>query len=126
MKKLSVASLLLVSLFVVIAHARQQTANTVTIMGEVRKPGMYDVGPNGTLSFIQLLARAGGLNAIAADPRHVTLARSDGQIIAVDLNAILGGKAADMTLQLGDTVIVPDRQQSLFVAALGRLNKPGI
>jgi protein involved in polysaccharide export with SLBB domain len=78
----------------------------VSVLGQVRTPGLYPVDP-GT-SLIQLLTIAGG-PADNADLRKTRVVR-DGRAYAVDLQSALGGSSAGrVVLYSNDYVVVPKR-----------------
>src|SRR4051812_15797437 len=78
----------------------------VSVLGQVRTPGLYPVDP-GT-SLIQLLTIAGG-PADNADLRKTRVVR-DGRSYTVDLESALGGSSAGrVVLYSNDYVVVPRR-----------------
>jgi protein involved in polysaccharide export with SLBB domain len=78
----------------------------VSVLGQVRTPGLYPVDP-GT-SLIQLLTIAGG-PADNADLRKTRVVR-DGRAYTVDLASALGGSSAGrVVLYSNDYVVVPKR-----------------
>lgn len=91
-------------------------AGYVAVTGRVRNPGLVAVPAAADLKVSEAILRAGGLNTSARDRAvMVTRRRPDGSVErkTVDLRAILseGDLAADLTLQGGDVVYVPE---SLF------------
>jgi protein involved in polysaccharide export with SLBB domain len=81
-------------------------AGAVTLAGAVRRPGEYELGPQGSLR--ELLELTGGLapGGAGADAR-LTRVGPDGrkETISVDLRTALA--AADVPLQSADTLFVP-------------------
>jgi len=101
----------------------------ISVLGEVRNPGLYPVEP-GT-SLLQLVTLAGGPVG-RADLRRVNVVR-EGREFTVDLEAGLSGSAAGrITLISNDLVVVPtkrgfSREDAAFLfgavsAALGVVN----
>lgn len=105
----------------VTVRVREYRVQRVTLLGQVNKPGSYEYQEGNRLS--DALALAGGLTALAA-PRKATLTRGN-QTIPLDLDKILkeGDAAANLTLQPGDMVVVPE--EGSRVAVLGFVQKPG-
>ena len=85
---------------------------TVTVLGEVGRPGPVDVPPTMDLRLTKALLMAGGVNAIA-DKRRVKVTRCDKDVkqtkTRVDLIEIgeEGRPDKDMLLKAGDVVWVP-------------------
>ena len=85
--------------------------STVSILGQVKKPGSYEI--KGRLSVVELISEAGGFTKIAA-PNGVRVMRAkvDGskKTIVVKVNDIINkGKEKDnVQLQPGDIVTVPE------------------
>jgi polysaccharide export outer membrane protein len=74
------------------------------VIGNVRTPGMYDLRPKQTL--IQALAVAGGFTQFA-DSGHVKIIRAGADPMEYDYNAIVRGKAPDVSVERDDTIVVP-------------------
>ncbi len=108
---------------------RSQTlANSVTIIGQVAKPGKYlvqDVSAGGVQTLIDLLAMAGGTNDNAAD--HMLLVKKDGngqKKIQVDLVKLIKDGELDYNyaLNAGDIILVPEMDVFYIY---GKVNHPG-
>lgn len=81
----------------------------VSVIGEVPKPGRYELKSRTTV--LDILALAGGFNQLASRSRIVIL-RPDGDTmkrIPFNYNRVItaGGEGENMYLQAGDIVIVP-------------------
>jgi polysaccharide export outer membrane protein len=93
----------------------------VSVLGEVKNPGTYQV--LGTRTLLDIIARAGGTTPLAA--RQATIKRHAGQqetlqaSLANDPGELLAG---NVVLQPGDTVIVP---KAGIVYVLGNVGRPG-
>ena len=86
-------------------------ADTIYVIGAVMKPGAYVLGVNRTLSALQILALASGLDKTAASKdakimRAVPGSR-DRTEIPIDLKTILSGKTRDVPLTADDILFVP-------------------
>lgn len=96
-------------------------SQTVSVMGQVNKPGQYplDVSHN----VIDLLAQAGGLvTPTAAD--EATLLRNNGTAVPVDLYALFNGEfSQNLAVSAGDTIFVPRAAQFYIY---GEVQKPGV
>jgi len=96
--------------------ARQFQMNHIYIMGEVAKPGRYDLTANMTI--LDAVTLAGGPTERAnLDGTHIS--RNEGgksKTIAVKVKALEEGKdgAQNVTLQTGDLVFVPRRGMNLL------------
>jgi len=81
----------------------QDRVDTVSIIGEVRKPGRFEVKQ--PISLSDALALAGGVTEYA-NLSAVEITHND-PIRIVDFRAMLLGKAAMVFVERGDTVRVP-------------------
>jgi polysaccharide export outer membrane protein len=87
------------------------TGNTFYVMGEVKKPGAYQLDPSTTA--IQAIAMAGGFTDKAA-PNRTKIIRThpDGrqETIVLDLNDVIkrGRKEKDLSLIANDVLVVPE------------------
>jgi polysaccharide export outer membrane protein len=87
------------------------TGNTFYVMGEVKRPGAYQLDPSTTA--IQAIAMAGGFTDKAA-PNRTKIIRThpDGrqETIVVDLNEVVkrGRKEKDLSLIANDVLVVPE------------------
>src|SRR5439155_4809687 len=98
--------------------------NTFYVLGEVKKPGAYQLDQLTTA--IQAVAMAGGFAEKAAPGRtRVIRTYSDGrqETLLADLNEVVKREGTDnLLLQANDTLYVP-KVTSVFV--LGEVAKPG-
>lgn len=95
---------------------------TATILGEVVKPGAYEIQPGMTI--LELLTVAGGPTP-KADMRKASFARRDTSLQSVDLDALLSGRdeKLNVKLQNGDTLIIRENLQRAVV--IGDVPKQG-
>ena len=88
-------------------------AEMVYVVGEVSRSGGFVLNEKKSISVLQALSLAGGINATAA-PGKSKIIRGANQPpekreeIAVDLKRILGGKQEDLALYPDDILFVPD------------------
>ncbi len=82
----------------------------VYVMGEVAKPGAFEVRP-GT-RFLDILANSGGPTRFA-DSRQIRVLRAGGGVESFDLAAYSegGGRTALPRVQAGDALFVPEKTQ---------------
>jgi polysaccharide export outer membrane protein len=98
-----------------------ETDNRITILGQVLRPGAYQLLQGQRIS--ELLAAAGGLTGNAA-PTLAFVVRGTQQI-PVDVQKVLAGDlAANIALEPGDMMVVPETQSR--IAVLGAVNAPGV
>ncbi|NLM97924.1 MAG: hypothetical protein GX175_10030, partial [Halanaerobiaceae bacterium] len=93
---------------------------TVAIMGEVNRPGRYELDPDAGL--VELIATAGGITTRAA--RELRYISTDG-IELIEIQALLDGSLGQVSLlKDGDQVYIPETidEASIF----GEVSKPGI
>ncbi len=82
-----------------------------TVLGQVSRPGSYDLpdGAPGGIDILEAIAMAGGYTRIAAPERiNVRRKKSNGadEIIRVNAKRLARGTDANFTVQPGDTVTV--------------------
>lgn len=84
---------------------------TITVLGQVRQPGVFQLSADRRMSLVEAIGMAGGMTRIA-NGRKVTVKRGSGRgTVTVNLRDVTRGKAQDMLLDDGDLVTIPE---SLF------------
>lgn len=84
---------------------------SVTVLGQVREPGVFQLSADRRMTLVEAIGMAGGMTRIAND-RKVTVKRGGGRgSLVVSVRDITRGTAADIILGDGDVVNVPE---SLF------------
>ncbi|SOB80554.1 polysaccharide export outer membrane protein [Sphingomonas guangdongensis] len=105
----------------------ERAANfTVTVDGEVRKPGVYQI-PGARLSLVQAVALGEGVTEFAKLNEVLVIRESGGQryVARFDLREIRAGRADDPQIQQSDIIVVGFSQaSSLLRVAIGAL--PGV
>ena len=86
-------------------------AEMVYVIGEVRRSGGFVLGEHQSVSVLQALSLAEGLNT-TADTRHARILRLKGngdqrEETAVDIKSVLQGKKSDVALQGDDILFIP-------------------
>ncbi len=95
---------------------------TVSIVGQVTRPGSYDLVPGAHL--LDLLSVAGGVTEAAA-MKEAQLLRPGEPPVAVDLERLLAGDSAvNVPLRGGETLVVREDLANL-VNVLGEVARPG-
>lgn len=83
---------------------------TISVLGQVKKPGSYEI--KGRLTVTQAIALAGGLTKIASPNSTKVIRQTDGAetFISIQLNDILsdGNLSGDIPLKPGDLIVVPE------------------
>ncbi|WP_191600481.1 SLBB domain-containing protein [Marinomonas algicola] len=97
------------TLFVPMKEEEIKTGNrTVYVMGEVFRPGAYEV--KGEASFFEILANAGGPSRFART-REIRIIRGNGDVTHFDLQAYTEGLSIQPTPNVspGDAIFVPEK-----------------
>jgi polysaccharide export outer membrane protein len=93
----------------VVVTVTEYRSKTVTVLGQVQKPGSFPLSPGMTL--LQAVSMAGGFTSIAQKNR-VNLNRvSEGkaETVVVNVELIYEGTSEDILLQSGDSIYVNER-----------------
>jgi len=100
---------------------------TVLVLGEVTKPGSYEI--QGEARLLDALSLAGGPTT-KADLRHVTLGRAGTTgTRSLDLQPLLAGEQTtnpelNVPLRPGDTIVLGETSERVYI--LGRVQKPDV
>lgn len=101
------------------------TQNKVFVMGQVNKPGAYDLGDRG-IALVSLLSQAGNPTETAALTQAYIM-RGKEEIPLNLRSTIIDGKPDEATrglqLQAGDVLFIPAIERK--IAVMGQVNKPG-
>jgi polysaccharide biosynthesis/export protein len=86
-------------------------AEMVYVIGDVKHSGGFVLGERQSISILQALSLAEGLNS-TADTRHARILRlqhdaDERQELAVDVKGVLAGKKSDVRLQGDDILFIP-------------------
>lgn len=101
----------------------------VTVLGELKKPGLVELRGNSTL--LEVISNAGGITPNASDTlyiqRKIIKGGSDKKedVIVVDLKKLLeeGDVTANVPVKDGDSIYVP---RASFVYVTGEVKHPGV
>lgn len=95
-------------------------SNYVTVLGQVSTAGLQPVDRGYHVS--EIIARAGGIKADAAD--FVVLTRADGTSVQLNYKKLAqGGPNDDPTVTAGDKIFVPEVERFYIY---GQINAPGV
>jgi polysaccharide export outer membrane protein len=110
-------------------------ADVVYVIGEVKKTGGFVLSQKQTISVIEALAMAEGLNPLANRKRAEILRIVPGQTermhVPVDLKQVLSGKATNIAMQAEDILFVPTNAKKAITSkvaesAIGALTSVAI
>ena len=82
---------------------------TITVLGQAQRPGVFELPAHRRLTLVEAIGMAGGVTRIA-NPKKITLKRG-GTVRTINLSEITSGSGADISLQDGDMISIPE---SLF------------
>ncbi|MDX9787064.1 MAG: SLBB domain-containing protein [Desulfobacterales bacterium] len=102
------------------------SSRKATILGQVSKPGLYEIRQH--ITFLELISTAGGLTADAGDMAVIKRKQSGDekeQIIKVDLKRLVqhGDTALNIPIEAGDNIYI---QKAQMVYVNGEVKKPGL
>ncbi|MCL5023986.1 MAG: SLBB domain-containing protein [Nitrospirae bacterium] len=106
----------------VIVFIEEFRSKKATVIGEVARPGLYELP--GQTTFLELLSRAGGLTKDAGENAIIKRKVNQGeQSFNIDLKKLIekGDTSLDMNLQDGDSVYIP---KAGFFYVTGEVKKP--
>ncbi len=98
---------------------QEYRSKKATIMGEVERPGLYEL--RGETTFLELLSKAGGLTRDAGSKAIVK--RKNGEIVSIDLKRLIegGDTSLNITITEGDNIYIP--KAGVFYVT-GEVKKP--
>jgi polysaccharide biosynthesis/export protein len=100
----------------------EYASQKVTVIGQVKKPGVFPVAGRTTL--MQAIALAGGLDDVAKKEEIVVFRKQpSGSVNAyvVDMEAIEEGKLTDPVIVADDRVVVPKSGTAVMAKAIGNI-----
>jgi protein involved in polysaccharide export with SLBB domain len=99
-----------------------QLEDRVHVLGEVARPGVYDLKEGDRL--VDVVQKAGWFTP-KAGPDRISVIRNDGQQLTLDLVAFLQKGAAEQNIPVlpGDVIYVPETDNR--AAVIGEVRKPG-
>jgi polysaccharide export outer membrane protein len=98
--------------------------NTISILGQVTKPGTYEL--KGNMTVVEALAMAGGLNDFSDATDVKVIRNQEGSKINLNVNiedvTKRGDKSKDIILEPNDVIVVAEISK---ISILGQVVKPG-
>jgi polysaccharide export outer membrane protein len=92
---------------------KEYSPRRVSVLGEVKKPGSFEIPAEERLTLLQAVARAEGFTSIAKTDSVIVRRLKDGKEEKIEINATellkSKGEKKDVDLQPGDVVVVPTR-----------------
>ncbi len=96
------------AVYIPLTKGLKQSESKVYVSGKVKQPGLYDFQTG--LSALSVCIMAGGFDEFAA-PNRTAIIRNEGdeqKVIKVNLEKVVEGKLADIPLEPGDRVYIPE------------------
>ena len=105
-------------------------AKLVYIIGSVRRPGGFALNERDTISVLQAISLAEGLEKTASPGKAVILRNANGVAhdaeVPINVHSILSGKSKDMQLNANDILFIPDsRAKAIAMRAAEALVQAG-
>ena len=82
---------------------------SVAILGQVQKPGTYEIPPDRKLTLLGVISTAGGFTDIANVKKIKIIRKQEGgktQVLRANAESIISGKQTDIELEPGDVIHV--------------------
>ena len=86
----------------------EATIKSISVLGQVTKPGVYDYAPG--LTLMRLISAAGGFSEFANKKKIkiVRLVHGEKKVMAVNSLDIINGRKEDPHIESGDIIFVPE------------------
>lgn len=96
------------AIYIPLAKGLKQSDSKVYVAGKVKNPGLHDYQPG--LTALSVCIMAGGFDKFAAPNRATIVRMGDGEqeVIKINLDEVVEGKIADIPLQPGDRLHIPE------------------
>ena len=105
----------------------QYPKSNFSILGQVQKPGLYEIPVGAHVSIIDAISLAGGYTAMAAQSSITVKRLVNGKLAILNVNASAMAQNPDVVpfeILPGDSVLVPYRNSTFSI--LGQVQKPGV
>ena len=86
----------------------QKVARTVTVLGQVREPGVFTLPSGRRLTVVEAIGLAGGLTEIASAKKVRLKNGRTGKSQVINVRAMMQGKVKDIALSSGDVLHIPE------------------
>lgn len=111
-----------VMVFIEEYHVRQ-----VSVVGEVKSPGKYELPSEKVVTLMQAIGMAGGFTKDADVEKVAVMRVEEGQQKSIKINTkditVRGDKSKDIPVEAGDVILAP--QGFSQVSVIGEVNRPG-
>jgi polysaccharide biosynthesis/export protein len=90
----------------------QHSPQTITVLGQVLRPGAYELPPEGSISILQALGMAGGCTRLASTSRVIVKRHTakGPELHKLDVKSMASGKEAKLfEIREGDVITVPEK-----------------
>ncbi len=107
----------------VTVSVREFRRSYVQVVGQVARPGSIEIQRGWTL--LEVMGAVGGVTSRAALRRATLTRRATGEIVSVNLEALLvrGDREHNLPVESGDVLMVPVLQNRILL--MGAINRPG-
>jgi polysaccharide export outer membrane protein len=94
----------------VMINVKEYHSEKIVILGQVTKPGTYELATEEPSTLLKAISMAGGFTNVAAVNSVKIIRVEKGKKITITINAneIIDGKKEDVLLKTGDMIVVPD------------------
>ena len=91
-----------------IIEKKEIVKRSLSVLGQVQKPGPYDFPPSGKMTLLELISKAGGFTDVANAKNIKIIRKKNDKTLAIRANAesIIGGKDPDVELEPDDVIHV--------------------
>lgn len=94
-------------------------SQSVSLLGSVRKPGVYYL--EGPTTVLEMLSRAGGLTTDGIDVLRLTRGEHQEEVVEIPYDGLVTSGSQNLTLRAGDVIYVPE----LTISVMGSVGAPG-
>ncbi len=110
----------------ILVPASQFQQNSFTVLGQVAKPGLYQIPEGSHITIIDAVSLAGGYTPTALQGAITVKRMAGGRVTTLKVNGSAMGQssAEPFAVQAGDSIIVPYGTSTYSI--LGQVEKPGI
>lgn len=81
---------------------------SVSILGQVQKPGTYEFSSEGKMTLLEVISKAGGFTDVANVKKIKVIRKGEGKnsVISANAESIIGGRDPDVPLETDDVIHV--------------------
>lgn len=89
-------------------ESEEAIKRSVSILGQVQKPGTYEFPPEGKMTLLEVISKAGGFTDVANVKKIRVIRKGKGKnsVISANAESIIGGRDADVPLETDDVIHV--------------------